>query len=120
MTLLTSLIILVYNITQIFVKDKKNVVKYRIIFDSHPKKIAKKGSRARNDVDLYSDVDVLVVLDKPINDENVDYVSDCTWEAGFEHGIIIVPVVFGETEWENSPERYSLLAKAVETEGVAI
>ncbi len=78
------------------------------------------GSRARGEADLYSDMDVLVVLDKTFNDQDMDDVSDCAWEAGFEHGMIIVPVVFTKEEWENSPEHYSLLAKAVETEGVLI
>ncbi len=78
------------------------------------------GSRARGEANLYSDIDVLVVLDKILNEQDMDYVSDCAWEAGFEHGLIIVPVVFAKQEWENGPEHYSLLAKAVETEGVPI
>jgi hypothetical protein len=46
--------------------------------------------------------------------------SDCAWEAGFEYGIVIVPITFTMNEWENSPERYSLLAKAVEADGVLL
>lgn len=78
------------------------------------------GSRARGDASLYSDMDVVVITEKTLNDQDMDYISDCAWEAGFEHGIVVVPVVFSKDEWENSPERYSLLAKAVEMEGVAI
>ncbi len=78
------------------------------------------GSRARGDAGPFSDMDVLVVINGPSGEQDFDYVSDCAWEAGFEQGIVIVPVVFTKDEWENSPERYSLLAKAVETDGVPI
>jgi predicted nucleotidyltransferase len=78
------------------------------------------GSRARGDAMPYSDMDVLVILNESTSEQDNDYVSDCAWEAGFEHGIVIVPVVFTREEWENSPERYSLLAQAVREEGVLI
>ncbi len=78
------------------------------------------GSRARGDADVYSDMDVVVVLDQLSSVIDVDYVSDCAWEAGFEHGIVVVPIVYSRDEWEKSPERYSLLAMAVEQEGVTI
>lgn len=85
-----------------------------------PYKMILFGSRARGDAAPYSDMDVLIVLDKAPNEQDTDYISDCAWEAGFEQGIVVVPVVFSKDEWENSPERYSLLAKAVEMEGVPI
>lgn len=78
------------------------------------------GSRARGDAGPHSDMDVLVILDDDCGENDFDYVSDCAWEAGFEYGIVIVPVVFTRSEWENSPERYSLLAKAIEAEGVLL
>ena len=78
------------------------------------------GSRARGDGDRYSDMDIAVILKGSIEERDIDYVSNCAWEAGFEYGIIVVPVVFTREEWENSPERSSLLVQAVETEGVAI
>jgi glutathionylspermidine synthase len=78
------------------------------------------GSRARGDSGAFSDMDVVVILDNASDDHDIDYVSDCAWEAGFEHGIVIVPVVFTQDEWENGPERYSLLAQAVEAEGVPV
>lgn len=78
------------------------------------------GSRARGDADQYSDMDVAVILNEPVEEKDIDYVSDCAWEAGFEYGIVVVPVVFTRDEWENSPERSSLLVQAVEMEGVAV
>jgi len=77
------------------------------------------GSRARGNADPYADMDVVVVLDSP-SEEEKDYVSNCAWEAGFEHGIVVVPVVFSKNEWENGPERHSLLVQAVSEEGVSL
>lgn len=78
------------------------------------------GSRARGDADSHSDMDVIVVLGSKRNRELRDFVSDCAWEAGFEHGIVVVPVLFSQEEWETGPERFSLLAQAVESEGIAL
>jgi len=78
------------------------------------------GSRARGQADPQSDMDVLVVLDGPVGDEIRDYVSDCAWEAGFEHGIVLVPMVFSRSEWEDGPERHSLLVQAIQTEGLPV
>ncbi|OEU77488.1 MAG: hypothetical protein BA864_09895 [Desulfuromonadales bacterium C00003093] len=58
------------------------------------------------DADPDSDMDVLVVVDH-LTGELEDYISECAWQAGFEHGIVLVPVVFSRNEWENGPERYS-------------
>jgi len=77
------------------------------------------GSRARGDADPDSDLDVLVIVDD-LSPEFEEYISDCAWEAGFEYGIVIVPVVFSRNEWENGPERYSLLAEAIKSEGVIL
>jgi predicted nucleotidyltransferase len=78
------------------------------------------GSRARGDADPYSDLDVLVVLEGPSDQETRGYVSDSAWEAGFEHGIVVVPIVFSRDEWESGPESHSLLAQAVEADGVSL
>lgn len=78
------------------------------------------GSRARGDADPDSDLDVLVVLDNRPTDREQSIVSDCAWEAGFESGIVVVPVIFARRDWEEGPERYSLLAQAVQTEGIPI
>ena len=75
------------------------------------------GSRARGDAEPDSDMDVLVIVDD-LAEKDEDYISECAWEAGFESGIVVVPVVFSRLEWEKGPERYSLLAEAVKSDGV--
>ena len=77
------------------------------------------GSRARGDADADSDMDVLVIVDDS-TDLTEDFVSLCAWEAGFENDIVLVPVVFSRNDWENGPERYSLLAEAIKSEGVYV
>ena len=78
------------------------------------------GSRARGDADPQSDLDVVVVLDDDVDASARENVSDCAWEAGFVHGIVVVPVVFTRSEWDHGPERQSLFVRAVETEGVPV
>jgi uncharacterized protein len=78
------------------------------------------GSRARGDADPASDMDVVVILNGPLNEKIKEEVSECAWQAGFEYGIVLVPVVFTRDEWENGPERHSLLIQAVEAEGVPL
>ena len=93
-----------------FLLSKKLLVYKIIVF----------GSRARGDASKYSDMDVLVVLDKIKSESDRDYVSECAWEVGFKYGIVIVPIVYAREEWENSPEKYSLLALAIKKEGIPI
>jgi predicted nucleotidyltransferase len=78
------------------------------------------GSRARGDAEPDSDMDVLVILDEPGTPEKFEAVSECAWEAGFDEGIVVVPVMVSRTNWETGPEKASLLAIAVREEGVTI
>ena len=61
-----------------------------------------------------------MILEGRPDEDAKDHVSNCAWEAGYEHGMVIVPVVFGREEWESGPERNSLLVQAVEREGVTV
>ena len=76
-----------------------------------------------------SDMDVAVILEDKPDQATRDLVSECAWEAGFavvpycrkgDVGIVVVPVVFSRHEWENGPERSSLLGQAVDAEGVVV
>jgi predicted nucleotidyltransferase len=78
------------------------------------------GSRAKGDADPQSDMDVVVVVEGELTRFMRDYISDSAWEAGFEHGIVIVPILFTKHEWEEGPERHSLLVQAVKLEGITL
>jgi uncharacterized protein len=78
------------------------------------------GSRARGDAEEFSDMDVIVVIEGEVDRRVRDLVSDAAWEAGFEAGIVMVPVVFPRSEWESDAVRYSLLGRAVAQEGVPL
>lgn len=78
------------------------------------------GSRARGDHETDSDMDVLVILDNEADAISRRAVSDCAWETSLEQGVLVVPVVFSRHEWEDGPERSSLLAQAIHAEGIAV
>jgi uncharacterized protein len=78
------------------------------------------GSRARGNAETDSDMDVLMILDEPVTTEVREAVSDCAWEAGVDHLIVVVPVVYSRDEWEEGPEQSSLLALAVQREGIGV
>ncbi len=78
------------------------------------------GSRVRSDSavsDNDSDLDVLVISET-LTPEVRRIVSDCAFEAGFDDGILISPVVYSREEWEHSPEGLSPLARSIRHEGV--
>lgn len=78
------------------------------------------GSRARGDADPDSDMDVLVVLEGPVDDRVRSIVSECAWEAGFGKGIVVISIAVSRQEWEEGPLSSSLLALAVQKEGVEV
>ena len=78
------------------------------------------GSRARDNAQVDSDMDILLILPEPPTEEIEDYIHDCAWEAGITHSVVVVPIVYSRQEWEEGPEQASLLALAVQMEGIPI
>ena len=78
------------------------------------------GSRARGDAAAFSDMDIMVIIDQILTDEIREYISDCAWEAGYRAGMVIVPVVYDRKAYETGPEKYSLVVRAAEFEGIHI
>jgi DNA polymerase sigma len=102
--------------------EKSLVQKFRFLLEQqlHVHQLTVFGSRARGDANKDSDLDILVVIEEAETDENRFLVSDCAWEAGLGSGIVINSVLFSRDAWENGPERFSLLALAVQREGLAV
>jgi uncharacterized protein len=78
------------------------------------------GSRARGDAGEDSDLDVLVVTEEAETYDLLMTVYGCAFEAGLEEGIVINTVVFSRNDWENGPERASLLAETIKREGISV
>ena len=78
------------------------------------------GSRARGDADPDSDMDVLVVLNAPVDWTAQKTVSECAWEACVLKGIVLTPIAVYKKDWEEGVESSSLLAIAVRQEGIPI
>ncbi len=103
-------------------RDREIVKRFRHLLESRvkPYRVIVFGSRARGEASEDSDLDVLVILPDAVDWETRLFISRCAWEAGFEEGILITPVVMSRQEAEESPERSSLLMEAVRREGIAI
>lgn len=77
------------------------------------------GSRAREDADEGSDMDVFIEvesLDKQLEEK----IYGVTWEIGFENLIHISPLIFTRYEIEWSPLRVSPIVKNISKEGITI
>jgi len=77
------------------------------------------GSRAREDAEPESDLDVLVLVERR-DSAITETIRDCAWEIGFDEGLFIQTVVMTKDEAENSPQRSSLLMLAVHRDGVRV
>jgi len=76
------------------------------------------GSRARGGAAPESDLDLFVVVEQSSR-ELEKYVSDCAWEAGFEEGIVVVPVMVDKARMAG-PLGDSVFVRNVLREGVAV
>lgn len=77
------------------------------------------GSRARRTHQKESDLDVLVLLDRPMEPGIESALSELAWEASFGSGIILSPLVENADNWRHGPASASLLALAIQRDGVA-
>ena len=75
------------------------------------------GSRARGEAAADSDLDVLVIVET-LDAATDRYVSECAWEAGFDAGIIVAPLVYSRDGYAR--EGALPLIRAIEREGEVI
>ena len=77
------------------------------------------GSRARGDCEVSSDMDVFIEVENPDRDTK-EKGLDFTWKVGFEHYIVISPIICTRTEVEKTPFRSSPILKSILEEGLKI
>jgi predicted nucleotidyltransferase len=77
------------------------------------------GSRARDDNDEFSDLDIFIEV-VSLDRKTKDLISDLSWEVGLENSVVISPLVFTSEEIENSPLRASPILMNINEEGVRL
>lgn len=77
------------------------------------------GSRARGDASEYSDMDVFLEVEE-LDAEIKNEIMDVMWEVGFDHGIVIAPLIFTRNEIEKTALRSSQIVKNILEEGVSL
>jgi len=77
------------------------------------------GSRAREDFDEYSDMDVFIEIEQ-LDKQLKQKIRRVIWEISFKNSIYISPLIFTRSELEDSPLRISPIVKNIEEEGVKI
>lgn len=77
------------------------------------------GSEARGEAHADSDIDVLILLDKPrITTDDFNNVSYPLRELGWEVGEVINPILYTMTDWTKSS--FTLFYKNVMKDGVVL
>ena len=77
------------------------------------------GSRARGDMDEYSDMDIFIEVES-LDRETKSRISDIVWEVGFKHFVVISPLIFTRHEIEKSPLKASPIVRNIVKEGIKI
>lgn len=77
------------------------------------------GSRARGDEEEYSDMDVFLEIES-VDKALKKKISEIVWEVGFEHLILISPLIFTRHELENTALRSSPIVKNIVEEGIPV
>ena len=77
------------------------------------------GSRVRGDESEHSDMDVFLEVES-LNRDTKEKISDVTWEVGFEHFMVISPLIFTRDEIEKSALKASPIVKNIFEEGIRV
>jgi predicted nucleotidyltransferase len=78
------------------------------------------GSRARGDAQEYSDYDILVLVDQPVNIALKDRILSSIYPLELETGAMLTLVTYDRRQWESLPYREMPFHKNVERDGVLV
>ncbi|MCK4357914.1 MAG: nucleotidyltransferase domain-containing protein [Candidatus Cloacimonetes bacterium] len=77
------------------------------------------GSRARDDFEEDSDLDIFIELEEnnPAVRKLIDHLS---WKIGFENDLIIMTLIHSKDEVENGIYKYTLIYKSILRDGIVV
>jgi len=78
------------------------------------------GSKARGEGDVYSDLDVLVVVSCPVTARVRETVSERLAEINVENDVVLSSVVVSEEEWRDGLIRYMPIYAEVQRDGCEV
>lgn len=78
------------------------------------------GSKARGEGDVYSDLDVLVVVSGPVTTRMRERVSERLAEINVENDVVLSSVVVSEQDWTDGLIRYMPIYAEVQRDGCEV
>ncbi len=78
------------------------------------------GSKARGDDDEESDIDLLLLTDRPVSWEERKAISDSLYDIEMSHNVILSSLISTETEWNEGTFSVMPIHDEVEEQGIVI
>jgi len=78
------------------------------------------GSKARGDDDAESDIDLLVLMDHPMDLSERGEVIGALYPLQREHGVMLSPLILSEEEWINGVYQVLPIREEIDQEGVIV
>jgi predicted nucleotidyltransferase len=78
------------------------------------------GSQARNQATEYSDIDIIVLLERQISVKQKTEVHDIIYDIGLEYDVVISAFIRSRQNWQSPISQASPLYKSVQNEGILI
>jgi uncharacterized protein len=78
------------------------------------------GSKARGDDDSYSDIDLLLVTNRPLHWKEEKAVVELLFEIGMKHGVIFSPLFVSSEEWNGGRFTEFPIYKEIMRDGAAV
>jgi len=78
------------------------------------------GSLARNNFDFFSDIDVVVLIDKEVNNEVRKKIFEIAFNIGLEENVLFGVIVKSKKFWKSRGKTDFPLFSIIEKEGITI
>ena len=78
------------------------------------------GSKARGQADIYSDIDILVIISCPVTTRLRGIVSDKLAEINLQNDVLMSSVVVFEKDWSDGLIRYMPIYSEVQRDGCEV